>query len=119
MEEKLKISEIKEFEINYVKSPDYKNIFATGVYGGATLNGLINMNFFIDTLRIPEKVTLEIKDGKFLSEKPRKLIEVGTTRELAIGVSVDLNTAKIIKDWLGDKISLLEIELEKTKKLQK
>ena len=31
----------KEFEINYVKTNDYKNYFSTGVIGGGTINGLI------------------------------------------------------------------------------
>lgn len=116
MEEK---SHEKEFEIKYVKSTDFKNYFSTGVIGGGTLNGLININFFVDTIKLPERVARKIKDDLISNEETKPKTALGSIRELQVGILVDINTAKKIEKWLHERIELHENEVKKIKGLNK
>jgi len=104
-----------EFEIKYHKSNDYKTHFATGVIGGGTLNGLININFFVDTVKLPDKVIKDLH-GDLISAGERGPKEtLGSNRELLVGILIDINTAKLIEKWLHDRIDLQESEIKKLK----
>ena len=116
MEQKSKES---EFEIKYHKANDYKTHFATGVIGGGTLNGLINLNFFVDTVKLPGKVVRKLQ-GELIS--PEEILEestLGSNRELLVGILIDINTAKVVEKWLHDRIELQENEMKKVKVLRK
>lgn len=108
-----------KWEVKYVKSSDFKSFFSTGIIGGVTLNGLIDMNFFIDTKKIPEKVMLEIKDGKLNEPKVSDIKEWSSTREMFVGVLIDVNTARVIRDWLNGHIITIETEVKKQIELKK
>lgn len=98
----------KKFKIKYVKAYDYKVFLATGVYGGITGNGLINVNFITDRSVIPEFETAQLDDDDRQIGKPVPTKDSNAVREVQCGVMLDINTAKLIIAWLQDKINVTE-----------
>jgi len=92
-------------ETHYIKNHDFKTVEGSGVFGGLTNNGQINMNFFTDRAPIPKKIVLEVdpQTGKIVNEIERDSKE-GIIREVQFGVLLNVDTAKKIIDWLNQKI---------------
>lgn len=95
----------RKIKVRYLKSHDYKISFANGIFGGINSNGLINANFYIDRMVIPDSETVEIDEtGKRLS--PPEIVRDGdAVREVQFGVIIDVKTAKRIAEWLTMKIT--------------
>jgi hypothetical protein len=94
----------KSVKIRYIKAYDFKIALATGVFGGLTSNGLINVNFFHERTVIPDSQIVELDDdgnqvGRPIDEKDGDL-----TRELQSGILLDVKTAKIVLEWLQGKL---------------
>ena len=94
-----------KYEAHYIKTGDFKTVLGSGIYGGLTNTGQINMNFFTDRAPIPTKITFDIDpdNGNILGELEREIKE-GIIREVHFGVLLDVDTAKSIVSWLNDKI---------------
>lgn len=86
---------------------------STGVYGALGNNGLINANFFVDRAVIPISESIEIDEsGKILgSPTPEK--DGDAVREVQFGLLLDINTAKIVANWLNDRIKEFEDKVKK------
>src|SRR5688572_1446985 len=97
----------KKLKIRYLKSYDFKVSLATGVYGGITTNGLINANFFSDRTVIPTSQIVEIDgQGNIISSVEEKDGDV--VREVTVGLLMDVNSAKLLVNWLSSKIDEFE-----------
>ncbi len=96
-------------ETHYIKNHDFKTIEGSGIFGGLTNNGKINVNFFTDRAPIPKKIILEIDPltGKIIQEIERDSKE-GIIREVQFGVLLNIDTAKNIVEWLTQKIDEYE-----------
>lgn len=97
------------FDTHYVKNNDFRTVFTSGIFGGVTPSGLINMNFFSDRAPIPKRITFEVdpKAGQLNNEVERDSKE-GVVREVHFGMLIDINTAKSVVEWLNQKIAHLE-----------
>ena len=93
-----------EQKIKYTKSPSYSTIGIHGVYGGVTPSVKLSINFYTEGTHVPETSTLEADEvtGQFYREIPGE--ELMALREIVAGVTMDLETAKSIHIWLGQKI---------------
>lgn len=105
----------KRLKIKYHKAYDYKNSFATGVYGGITVNGMINANFFTDRGALPEYQQIEVNEqgqqiGPAMEQKDSDLV-----REVQFGALMDVQTARVIVGWLQTKIEEYDKEFPKEK----
>ena len=94
----------RKIDIKYVKSHDYKASLSTGVYGGITVNGLININFFVDRVIIPSHQEFEVDENGTVLNQISEKKDGDSLREVQYGALLDLNTAKLVVDWLGKKI---------------
>ena len=103
----------KDIRIKYVKSYDFKTSLATGVYGGLTSNGMINANFFTDRVILPTHQSLEIDDEGHPKGSPKDDKDGDLVREVQFGTLMDINTAKIINEWLNTKIDEFEKNFKK------
>jgi hypothetical protein len=102
-------SEEKKFAINYLKVEPFNSRFVTGVIGGVTVNGMINMNAFLDRMVIPQKVVHAIDEkNKTLGEVVDQTTKEGIIREVHTGLVFDVKTAKEIINWLDGHISNIE-----------
>ncbi len=107
----------RTIKIRYLKAHDFKSVLATGVYGGLGSNGLINANFFLDRVIIPNHQIIEIDEEANRADRIVEEQKDGEiAREVHCGIIMDVNTAKIIAGWLTTKINEYE-ELIKNSKL--
>lgn len=98
-----------ELETHYVKSSDFRTVLGTGVFGGVTTNGLVNANFFTDRVPLPTKISLSVNEttGEVGDELYREG-KNGVIREVQFGVIMDVETARIVRDWLTKNIELID-----------
>ncbi len=94
----------RDVKIRYLKSFDFKTTLATGVYGGLSPNGLINANFFTDRIVIPESETIKLDETGTQIGPSNEVKNGDIIREIHHGVLIDVNTAKVILNWLQNQI---------------
>jgi len=111
MPEKSKIT------FNYHFSENYNPTYVNGAYGGVGPKGEIIVNFYLERQGIPKSHTHEInKDGSLTPEPesdPQDSLS-NVIRFIETGIILNLDSAKRIHDWLGQKIH----ELERVTKMQ-
>jgi len=106
----------KKVKVKYLKTYDFKIALVTGVYGGLGTNGLINANFFIDRVVIPNSQEFEIDDSGKQVTAAIDDKDCDVVREVQFGTFMDINTMKIFHDWLGKKIIEYDQLFPKVKK---
>lgn len=94
----------KKVKIKFIKAYDFKTSMSTGVYGGITGNGLININFVTDRAVIPDFQEVEIDEGGRPSGLPKDFRDSDVVREVQFGTIMDITTAKVVAGWLNRKI---------------
>lgn len=83
------------------RTPDYRIITATGVYGGVTPSGLVKMDLFTEYVPPPETVEHEMsEDGNIGKEVKRTPTEPHIARDFQIGVMMTSESAEKIGNWL-------------------
>jgi hypothetical protein len=92
---------------HFEKSPDYRTIYATGMYGGPTVNGLLCVNFIIDIPPFP-KTTESKQEVDRLIQTKADFDGKMAIREVQCGVVINLPTAKLLVEWLNNHIKILE-----------
>lgn len=102
-------------KLKYLKSHDFKTSLATGVYGGVTTNGMINVNFFTDRTVIPDSQTIEVNEKGVSIGPPKDNRDSDLVREVQFGAMMDVNTAKVVVAWLDSKIEEFERNFPKEK----
>lgn len=90
----------KTITIYYPKADYYRILPATGAFGGPTPSGDILAEFFVERKSAPEKMILEISEGKIteLSREGEQHI-----RELQVGILIRPDVAHAIGVWLIEK----------------
>lgn len=103
--------DVKEIKFKYHFSNDYNPLYVNGAFGGISSKGEIIINFFLERVALPKEVINKInadgslgKEIKFNPEDYKQSI----LRHIQTGIVVNLNDAKAIHEWLGNKIDLLE-----------
>ena len=98
----------KDIKIHYIKTHSYRTYHVDGAYGGLTPKGNLYCEFFIDRNVTPQTVVHEIdKDGR-LGEVKEKIGKDGFVRQIECGISLDMETAYTLKNWLEEKIKEYE-----------
>lgn len=99
-----------KLEIHYIKNNDFRTLFGSGVFGGVTPQGLVNVNFFTERAAIPSKVVYAVNG----LEDPLQMTEIeregkeGVIREVHFGVLMDINMAISFREWLDNKIQQIQ-----------
>lgn len=98
------------------KSSDIVNVTVDGAYGGLLSNGKLNLNFYTETLPIPNETTISYNTESNLSETEHSDNIVGVfERQIVSSISFDLNKAKEVYLWLGEMIKQADIERKEGK----
>ena len=100
----------------YKKSDDYKSIYANGAQGGITVRGDFKFDLFHEYLLSPEEEIYKLTDtgdlgDKIEEEQDQKVM----VRELKVGLTMSIQQAKSLADWLIRRITETEEFLEKHK----
>lgn len=108
----------KELDIHYIKSSCYRTFHVDGIFGGVTPGGKIHAATFVERQVLPETVRQKVGfDGKLGAEISR-VTKQGITREIEAGLVMDVDMARIFRDWLDRKIEEFE-KVSKAKKTNK
>jgi hypothetical protein len=96
-----------EIKFDYIKSNQFRVIHVDGAHGGVSPKGLIQMAFFSERAPIPKRETYSLEQGKL---GPRTKVEQrdAIVREVEVETLIDLQVAKVIVQWLGEKIEQAE-----------
>lgn len=100
-------SESSKLEFHYIKNNGFCTILGSGVFGGITPQGQLNINFFTERAAIPTKIVYaatQIGDKLKLDEIERDGKD-GIIREVQCGVLMDINVAISFRAWLDEKIN--------------
>ena len=102
-----------EYPLFYIRGNYYRMIHVDGIYGGgAPTVGNIVMTVFSHRIALP-KSTVNNGQGQEIIE--RRVAENGIENELEASLVMDINTAKIMRQWLDSTISNCEAAMGGTK----
>ena len=104
-----------EVSFKYEYAEQFKTIYANGVWGGPNAYGDIVMNLFVEKAKPPEESKHAIREDGTLEEKSRVPSKDIIVRELQVGIFLNLNVARSIKNWLDQKIKVMESSIAEKK----
>jgi hypothetical protein len=103
-EEKKKLGKV---EFRFEKTPDYKIIMASGIWGGINPEGLIFFDLFLDYPTSPISSEREIGEKELGPEIVHSSSDpIAIKRLQQIGVLITPRTAIAISRWLTEKAEL-------------
>lgn len=96
-------------KFEYIKSGDYRVIYADGVHGGPTPRGMVQLSFYAERSPIPRKIVHQIVDNQLGPEvRDQRESRTGIIRQVAATVVMSLDSARSLREWLDEKIEVLE-----------
>ena len=95
---------------NYIKSPQFRTILYSGIFGGLTPQGKIAMAIFNERFAIPQHVTHDLVEGSPGDEIERVGRE-GIVRELDVNIILDPARARSMASWLTAKAEQIDAAL--------
>lgn len=98
----------KKIDIHYLKTKNYRTFHVDGAFGGITPNGKIYTELYIQRYPTPKIVTHEIKNNLVVGDEIKREGKEGIVREIEAGMIMDVEVAKVLRDWLTKKIDLYE-----------
>ena len=101
----------------YIFKYDYNPVYVNGAHGGVSPRGEIVANFYLERQPLPNEITHALNpDGSIgadiVAVDPENLNST-IVRYVSQGVVLNYQNAKVLYNWLGDKIAELE-QLVKT-----
>jgi hypothetical protein len=97
--------------VNYLKSPSFREIHSDGVLGGATPQNRFWVAFYTERFPVPQVVRHTIVpsedvEGAVRLGDPGEPIEgrSGIIRTMEVGVFMSLEDAKLLHEWLGKQL---------------
>lgn len=97
----------RQVHIHYVLSQNFNVIHMTGVVGGISPVGEIQMAFYVDRTPYPSEIIHTLKNGRLSAEIGRTVVE-GFEREIQVEVRMSLAQTVRLRNWLDQKINTLE-----------
>lgn len=105
---------MKKLKFKYVFDRNYNPAYTDGVHGSITPNNMIVMNFFNERAPLPTSMTYELDERGMLIDDTCVItpaVEEGTfdvIRFIESGITLNLDAATKIRDWLTDQIAIAE-----------
>ncbi len=95
---------------DYIKSNHFRVVRAEGVFGGVTPKGLIWATFWTERGPIPTQMVHPVAPEGTLEpeDRSRRVVRDAMIREAEVNVTLDLPTAVAFREWLDEKIKLVE-----------
>mgnify|MGYP003628466025 FL=1 len=110
-----------EVAFDYIKSPDFRVVWADGVVGSITPNGLVHFALYAERQAIPRRQVFAIDQigehgGKIGTEVLEKQITRGSiVREMACDVFISPQAAENLAKWLLERAEEIKKIQEETK----
>ena len=105
-------------DVHYIKTSSYRTYYVDGVFGGLTPTGKLYMEFFVQRAVTPQIIKYKVTpDGLLSQEETGRIGKAGIVRQIEAGFEMDIEIAKVLRDWLDKRISNYEKDfLPKVKK---
>jgi len=105
----------KKAKVIFERDNEYISLYVNGAWGGLTGNKEIRMELYSELQNLANNITYEIKAngvrGKEISREPEiNIEEVELTRTLLAGITMQIDTAESIGNWLLEKVKLSKEE---------
>ena len=95
--------QVKKVKFGFKRDDNYRLIPVNGVWGGATARGDIRVDFFYESIAMPNEVTHELtldnRLGPELGRKPAQDLQ----RTVLVGMMLTPEQAESIGRWLQEK----------------
>ena len=97
-------------KFRYVKSNYFRVVHTDGAMGGFTPQGNLFVSLYSERAPLPDATVQAIEEGKLGKEllEHRQGGTEGITRELEVGLSMNLSVAKSLVEWLKERIEMAE-----------
>lgn len=96
---------IKEVNFHFAKSAHFRVIHVDGAHGGISPNGsCLNITVYNEMAPLPKEIIHKIADNGAIGEEVSRVSDAGVSREMEATLSMSLQTAASIRDWLSAQI---------------
>lgn len=105
-----------EVAFDYIKSPDFRVVWADGIVGSPTPGGHIHFALYAERPALPRRQVFKIDaaTGQLGAEVTEKLISRGSiVREMACDVFMTPILAERLASWLTDRVAESKKQLSK------
>jgi len=94
---------VEKIRYEYKCADDYNPVYVTGVYGGPNASGDLIANFFLEHPYIAKEELFNLsQDGiigdQVKDEEQSKTLPV--SRSIQVGVIMNIETARVFRDWI-------------------
>jgi hypothetical protein len=119
--ESLRNESPERIQYDYIKSQYFRTVHAEGIWGGITPRLGIHMDFWSERPSIPKHVAHEITSAGLIGKEilSETINRSTIIREVEVGVTVDLGTAKQIIEWLQQRVDIIESALSQQQDINK
>lgn len=98
-------------DFHYIKTNNYRTYHVDGIFGGLTPDAKkIYIELFVQRSATPKRVQYEVVDGRIGEETGDREGLEGLVREVESGLIMDLEVARVLRDWLSRKIESVDKE---------
>lgn len=95
----------------YLFAENYNPVYVNGAHGGISPRGELVVHFYLERSGIPVAITQEVNPngtvGAVIDEVPADFNQT-LYRAVESGIVLNLETARTIHAWLGDRVKELE-----------
>lgn len=103
----------KKIYHHFVKSAGFRVIHVDGAHGGITPQGYVQMTLYSERQPIPKRTTHEVfPSGEARELEGDRVARDGLVRECEVTALMDVPTAVALRDWLNNRIELVQRMLE-------
>ena len=102
----------QEVEFFFEYDPGYRSIPSNGVWGGLTPRGDFRLDFFVEGVGIPERVTNVLEEGhlgKEVKRDPKRTL----VRRMEVGVLMSREQAKSLAEFIDEKLKEFQEKVDK------
>lgn len=99
------MAEDNKVAFHYIKSKYFRVVHADGAFGGLTPHLDIFLSLYSERPPIPKRMVHDVVDGRLGDEiRAERKSKSGIVREAEIGITMDIDVAKSLVEWLQQKI---------------
>jgi hypothetical protein len=99
------MGEDRQVKFLFEYDPGYRVIAANGMWGGITPRGDMRLDFFVESLGVPDHVTHLITPDQHLGPELNRSQPEGIVRRVQVGVLLSLDQGDSIADFIKQKIA--------------
>ena len=98
---------------DYIKSPDFRTVWADGAIGGVTPAGLIHFAVYSERPAIPRRQVFAVLDDEAAGQRlgseiiEKRISRDAIVREMPVDIVVSANVAESLAQWLVQQVELI------------